>query len=358
MPTVTVLMTVYNGLPYLFEAIESILNQTYTDFEFLIVDDASTDGSVEVIQSYRDTRIRLVRNSVNLGQAQSLNRGLEEADGDYVARLDQDDRSHPDRLAEQVSAFENKPSLSIVGTWGRRIDGHGKPTGDRRGTVNNRGDFIGQLLVRRCPFLHPSIMFRRWPILEVGGYDPTFAPAEDYELWTRLAAKGMHAFVIPQTLVEFRVHGGQQSCTSVDRQRAQGKRAHLRLVERFCPGESEAASLSQLLRVDPGFLSRSISREEISQVSVALKELIVRTTAILSFTDVEREGLTRVIKKWVGPGAFWGDRFGKCPRPLLRLLYRLFCPFLIPKVRPLGERTVGYFRKLRSTMTAPGWQSR
>lgn len=358
MPTVTVLMTVYNGLPYLAESVESVLRQTYADFEFLIVDDASTDRSAELIESYRGRRIRLLRNERNLGQAQSLNRGLRESNGEYVARLDQDDRSRPDRLAEQVRAFEKDPALSIVATWGYRIDTHGKRTGDRRGVVNNRGDFLGQLLVRRCPFLHPSAMYRRQPVLDLGGYDPGFAPSEDYELWTRLATKGAQAYVIPKPLVEFRVHSGQQSFTSLERQRAQGKRAHQRLVEQYCAAGSEATSLGELLRVDPGFLAKLKSREELGRVSLALKSLLTQATASLNLTDKEKSSLTRVIRQWVGPGAFWGDRLAGCPALLFHTVYRLSCPFLVPKVRPLGEWAAEVYRRLRCAITVPGWQSR
>ena len=107
-------MPVYNGLPYLREAIESVLCQTFTDFEFLIVDDASTDGSTDLIKSYGDSRIRLIRNEHNLGTSGSMNRGIELARSEYIARIDQDDVCLPERLREQLAFIESRPDLAIV----------------------------------------------------------------------------------------------------------------------------------------------------------------------------------------------------------------------------------------------------
>ena len=113
-PIVTVLMPVYNGKNYLNEAIESVLCQTLTNFEFLIVDDASTDNSIDLINSYNDSRIKLLKNKNNIGQTASLNKGLEMAQGKYIARFDQDDVCLPKRLEEQVAFFKKNPSISIV----------------------------------------------------------------------------------------------------------------------------------------------------------------------------------------------------------------------------------------------------
>ena len=111
-PIVTVLMTVYNGKNYLNEAIESVLCQTLTNYEFLIVDDASTDNSIEIINSYNDSRIKLLINKKNIGQTVSLNKGLAIAQGKYIARFDQDDVCLPKRLEEQVAFFKKNPSRS------------------------------------------------------------------------------------------------------------------------------------------------------------------------------------------------------------------------------------------------------
>ena len=113
-PIVTVLMTVYNGKNYLNEEIESVLCQTLDNYEFLIVDDASTDNSIEIINSYKDSRIKLLKNRENIGQTASLNEGLAIAQGQYIARFDQDDVCLPKRLEDQVAFFKKNPSISIV----------------------------------------------------------------------------------------------------------------------------------------------------------------------------------------------------------------------------------------------------
>ncbi|MDP6770971.1 MAG: glycosyltransferase family A protein, partial [Anaerolineales bacterium] len=125
MTTVTVLMPVYNGTRYLREAIDSILKQTFEDFEFLIIDDASTDESASVILSYSDERIRFVQNKSNVGQVRCQNIGLDLARGQYIARLDQDDSSLATRLRRQVDLMESDPRLAVVGTWMSKVDENG-----------------------------------------------------------------------------------------------------------------------------------------------------------------------------------------------------------------------------------------
>ncbi|HKQ33129.1 MAG TPA: glycosyltransferase family A protein, partial [Thermodesulfobacteriota bacterium] len=116
-PKVTVLMTVYNGEKFLNEAIDGILNQTFRDFEFLIINDGSTDGSREIIKSYKDPRINLVDNESNIGLTASLNRGLSLAGGEYIARQDADDISLPERLEKQISILERNPDIALLGSW-------------------------------------------------------------------------------------------------------------------------------------------------------------------------------------------------------------------------------------------------
>ena len=128
-PRVTVLMTVYNGLPYLAEAVQSVLGQTRRELEFVIVEDGSDDGSAEWLEAVGDPRIRLERNDRNRGQAWSLNRGLELAVGECVARLDQDDVCLPDRLAKQLAWLDAHPQAAAVGSFMAGIDAQGRRNG-------------------------------------------------------------------------------------------------------------------------------------------------------------------------------------------------------------------------------------
>src|SRR5690349_9241462 len=120
-PVFTVLMPVYNGEKYLREAIDSILAQTLTDFEFLIIDDGSKDRSVDIIKSYADPRINLVKNEVNLGISKTLNRGIEIAAAEFIARMDADDISHPTRLQKQYDYLIKNPECALLSTWAKMI---------------------------------------------------------------------------------------------------------------------------------------------------------------------------------------------------------------------------------------------
>ena len=203
MPKARVIMSVYNGEKYLPEAIESILDQTLDDFEFIIVNDGSTDGSSGILDSYskQDTRIRIIRNDLNIGLTRSLNRALESAKGPYVARMDADDISSSGRLEKQVSFLEKHPDLGLAGCYAVVIDGSGA-------TVKNvvMPEKVNELIRKRNYYLHGSIMVRTDIIRELGGYDEEMRYAQDYELWLRLS-KTHKMGVVPEFIYKCRVHG-------------------------------------------------------------------------------------------------------------------------------------------------------
>ena len=206
----TVLMAVYNGGAFLPIAIESILQQTYTDFHFLIVDDCSTDDTREVVRSYSDSRIELLCLEKNLGQAGALNAGLRKASTPWIARMDADDYSAPNRLEEQMRALEQASSLSCVGTyaWIFHDDPH-----EAHGEITPPTEFadIKQVL-SGSPIIHGSIMVRREAILEVGAYDERYPIVADLDMFDRLLAK-CRAATIPKHLLGVRRHSGQRSDT-------------------------------------------------------------------------------------------------------------------------------------------------
>jgi len=192
-PVVSVVMPVYNGGAYVREAIESILNQTLTDFEFIIINDGSTDDTEAVIRSCQDARIRLITQS-NHGLVYSLNRGIDLAKGVYIARMDGDDISARERLELQVSLLESRPRISVVGTAITRMDHRGRPIGTEYYLANDPE--LRQDLLTRCPFAHGSVVMRRHWVKKVGGYREEFWPAEDYDLWRRLALVGELANIV------------------------------------------------------------------------------------------------------------------------------------------------------------------
>ena len=204
-PKVSVLMAVYNGQAYVREAVDSILDQTFTDFEFVIVDDGSTDETTAIIETYSDSRIKYLRNAKNMGLTKSLNIGLNETGGEFVARIDADDVSLPMRLETQLEFLESRPDLGVVGSEmdvvgdrGIRVGGFGVPR------VHSM--IVWRLLFER-PLAHPTVMMRRSVLTEVGGYNEEFSVAQDYELWTRLVFVTRFAN-LPEVLVRYRTHQG------------------------------------------------------------------------------------------------------------------------------------------------------
>jgi hypothetical protein len=192
---VTVLLPVYNGEPHLGDAIRSVLAQTYSDFDLLVVDDASTDASPGTIASLRDPRLRVIRNEANVGLPRSLNRGLARIESEYVARLDADDLALPDRLARQVSFLDAHPEVAVAGAQGIPIDVRGRRLRrvewwHREWQRPRDGAAFDWYRMFDTPFIHSSVMFRRaivWD--ELGGYDESVAFAEDAELWVRMARR-------------------------------------------------------------------------------------------------------------------------------------------------------------------------
>lgn len=184
-PKVSVIMPVYNGEQYLNEAIESILNQSFRDYEFLIVDDCSTDSSFQIIASYKDSRIRLLRNDKNMGLVASLNKGIKFAKGDYIARMDCDDVSLPDRLEKEVAILDMFSEVGVCSTWGKFIDKKGIEVGELRTRVGNR---LYKNFWKPSPIIHAACMIRS-QIIKENRFDPMFEHAEDYELWLRLFNK-------------------------------------------------------------------------------------------------------------------------------------------------------------------------
>lgn len=185
--SITVLLPVYNGARTLSQAVDSVLRQDYEDFELLVIDDASTDGSSDLVRGYagRDPRVTALVHERNVGLARTLNEGLERARYDFVARLDQDDEALPNRLREQMSFLEANPGVAVAGSWVLHMGA--RPEHDRLVRLPTEPDEIAATLPHENCLYHPSVMLRRLEVLESGGYRGEFRNAEDYDLWLRLA---------------------------------------------------------------------------------------------------------------------------------------------------------------------------
>lgn len=211
-PKVTVLMSVYNGEKYLREAIDSILGQTFKDFEFLIIDDGSTDDSAEIIRSYTDSRIRLIQNEENIGLTRSLNKGLKLAKGQYIARMDADDISLLCRLETQGRFLDEHPRVGLVSSSYIKINVAGEEIGFQK--VSTENDEIKELFLKGLnQFCHPSSMFRKECIKKVGTYREFFKYAQDYDLWRRIAEEYSVAN-IGEPLLRWRISHNSISSTA------------------------------------------------------------------------------------------------------------------------------------------------
>jgi len=206
-PLVSVLMPVYNGQRYLATSIKSILYQTYKNFEFIIIDDGSIDNSLEVINSFNDPRIKVIKNESNMGLPASLNKGINLAAGKYIIRMDADDISLPWRISKQVQFMEENKNVDISGSWillfGTKFV--------RWISYTSHEDIINGMLFQNTLF-HPSLILRRDKLVSLGEYyDVNYKKGQDYEYWTRLVSKGVKFSNIPQVLLLYRFHDNNLS---------------------------------------------------------------------------------------------------------------------------------------------------
>lgn len=203
-PEVTILLPLYNAESYIGPAIKSVLLQTFKDFELLIINDGSTDNSKEIVQSFKDSRIRLVNNHKNLGLVATLNRGLELAQADLIARMDADDLCLPQRIEKQVEFLKAHPNIGVLGTDIYIIDSTDRVIG-RPPPIHSDPYLINWVLLRTCCLYHPTIMMRKSIFEHSRSYNKNYKHCEDYELWLRLSNKVKFS-IINQPLLYYRQH--------------------------------------------------------------------------------------------------------------------------------------------------------
>lgn len=214
MAELTVLMPVYNGLPYLPQALESVLGQTMADFELLVIDDASTDGSREVVRGFRDGRIRLVENPGNIHHTRTVNRGLDLCRTEFVVRMDADDISHPTRFEKMIDFLRCNSNVAVLGSNLRWIDASGNVTGVTRRPLTDAGIRWAHLF--SCEVGGGCVMMRRSIVWErLRGYDAFLRFGADWELWSRVHESGFEMANLREPLLDVRIH--PESCTVRDR---------------------------------------------------------------------------------------------------------------------------------------------
>jgi len=254
MPRITVLVPVYNGASHLGETITSLLAQTYKDFELLVIDDGSTDNSVEIIKSFSDPRIRMMQKE-NGGLCSTLNRGIQEARGEYIARSDQDDISFPHRLHREMTVADTYPKALAIFAYNTKIGGkHSWANSDKLTATN--GVKVYDPIKDGC-LLGSTMLARTSALREVGGFREQYYPVDDWDLECRLAEKGQ-VMVVCEPLVAYRFHRDANTYrifAEMQRKRYWTEDSHRRRVQNL-PELSFQEFLTQLPRNIPARLQR------------------------------------------------------------------------------------------------------
>jgi glycosyltransferase involved in cell wall biosynthesis len=209
MNKVSIIMTVFNGETFLAEAIVSCLNQTYSNFELIIIDDGSKDKSLSIIESFNDPRIKFVQNQINMGQSYSRNRAIKESSGEFIAIMDSDDIAYPGRIERQINFLVNS-NFDICFSNADLIDEFGNITGVKIITQNE--NLLKAQLLIYCPLIHPTAFWRKESFIKHEfWYDEYFIYSQDYDLWTR-AIKKLKFGIVSESLLKFR-YRNEQSIT-------------------------------------------------------------------------------------------------------------------------------------------------
>jgi glycosyltransferase involved in cell wall biosynthesis len=312
-------MSVFNAEDYLALSIESVLVQTFSDFEFLIIDDGSSDQSVDIVNSFADDRIRLVKNEQNLGLVASLNRGVDLSLGDYIARLDADDIAETTRLEEQALLLDNQPDTVLVGSWLTLIDDHGLVQGEWRYPVSAAG--IRWFMLFNSALAHPSAMYRRAIVQECGAYNADFKYGEDYELWSRLVTRG-RAVNIPRCLVRYRIHpAGVSSARRQEQEAVQLRIAKINVENYLVVDAATERALRLVLGVD-----RPSSAADVIEV----RKMLERLAAEFAFRESPDEAELELLQK---------DRHQRIRATIMKLSFaqRLECVLRYPGAVPLSD---------------------
>ena len=213
---VSVNLVVHNDSKYLGEAIESVISQTFKDFELVIIDDGSTDETPKIIKSFSDKRIKLFR-IPHLGQTKARNKAISKSSSPYIAIIDADDIWKKNKLEEQIEFIKNNPEIDVLGTKAKIIDANGNEIGFIDTPLTDSE--IKKTLSERNCFVHPSVLVKRKSIIQAGLYRPQFISSQDYDLWLRIMDKGGKFSVINKYLVYYRIHPNSISISNKRKQK-------------------------------------------------------------------------------------------------------------------------------------------
>ena len=294
-------MPVYNGGRYLSSAFESILNQTFTDFEFIAVNDGSTDRTAQILDEYKDPRIRVLHQT-NCGLACSLNRGIRESSGEYIARMDADDISEPDRLSHQMEFLNTHPDYVLVGTNALMITQDGVPLCSFDNPTTDKN--LRQVLFEKyqSPFVHGSVMFRRNAAFSCGLYDEGIRQdVEDLLLWRAMARTGKVAN-LPQVLYRYRIVPGGITAALPRKAARQKLRIIQKIVNRNKITEQDRRKLTALSGKATPFQRQSCYELKIGKIYQ--KKMLNHSMA--------RHHFARAVRKWPSNVNAWGNLLFSC----------------------------------------------
>ena len=267
-PLVSIVFTSYNHLEFLKQAIESILNQTFSNFEFIIINDGSTDESDKIIRSYDDSRIIYQSNSCNSGLIATLNVGISLSRGKYIARMDADDISYRNRFSIQYDYLEKNENVVLCGSWAKIIDSNGKESG-RIKRINSHQLLRANMLFT-TPFIHPSVMIRTESIKKEK-FSENAIHCEDLELWLRLSLNTNNLFAnIPKYLLKYRIHEKNISVEFNDFQLEHRKEILKPYIESFIPLNSIEDELTHFSL----FQSKPLTKKEKARVKDWISKLV------------------------------------------------------------------------------------
>lgn len=291
LPLVSVIMSSYNEEKYIGEAIESILNQTYENLELIIIDDASTDNTANIIQNYKDERIIYWRNETNRKLAHNLNYAISISKGTYIARMDADDIACLDRIEKQVNFLEKNLEIDVLGTYAQSF---GQET--KKMIYPQKHDEIKAELLFKNAICHPTVMFRRKSI--DFKYNEKCAAGQDYELWSRIIWN-KNFYNLPESLLNYRMHVGQTKKKNPIEQKSGGFLARKIMLEKLFEPLSEEIIKKHYLLIDTAFYDfKPKTNDEMKDILIYADQLIDRNTRDQIF-NIE------YFNKLVSDSVFW-----------------------------------------------------
>jgi len=348
-PIVTVLTPVYNGLPYLRDSIQSILDQSYKEFEFLIIDDASTDEKViEFIESFNDPRIRFIRNKENLGVSKTMNKAISLIKTPYIIRSDQDDISLPNRVEEQIDYLENNKDISIVCSWEHTIDSEGNRIRDFTRKIDNYGEFLAPITLGICPIWHPSIAFRTKDMIDAGGFRKEYVRAEDFEVTARLALKRYGAAVVPKFHLLQRQHFQSQSKEYEYEQQNMSRRIQQEVIECFIK-KSEAGVLTSFVRIGSD-RDKKLNKDLILKNHKILQLFFQSVQKKQKLNTLEYRSFKRLIYSRIGLGVFLVDFYKFLPKRLFMCIFYTLSPLYLKIIYQFSSGLYNSMQNIKSKL--------